>query len=77
MSQELDEFDMMDSLQDDVNAAVNEMLPFEPDRELRDDTEIEEPVEAMPERGQADLEVDDVVDPLADLDMPVLEGLDE
>jgi len=77
MSQELDEFDMMDSLQDDVNAAVTQMLPFEPDRELRDDTDIEERVEALPEGDKADLEVDDVVDPLADLDMPVLEGFDE
>lgn len=76
MSDNLDDFDMMDSLQDDVNAAVSEMLPFEPSREVREETEIEDEVEGLPKGEQADLEVDDVIDPLADLDLPALEGDD-
>jgi hypothetical protein len=76
MKSSKDEFGLMDELQDDVDAAITEMLPFEPDREMREDTKIEDEVRALPKREQADLESDDVVDPLEDLEMPVLEELD-
>lgn len=76
MTDKKDDFQLMDELQDDVDAAISDMLPFEPGKELRDDTEIENKVEALPEREQADLELDDVVDPLEDLELPVLEGSD-
>jgi len=76
MKSSKDEFGLMDELQDDVDAAITEMLPFEPDREMRADTKIEDEVRALPKREQADLESDDVVDPLEDLEMPVLEELD-
>lgn len=79
MTKQKDDFELMDSLQDDLDAAISEMLPFEPCRELCDKTAIEEPtdpepVEAVPNLPESDSDGDDVVDPLDGLDMPALEG---
>jgi len=69
-----DEFELMDELQLDVERIVNETIPFEPDAELREQTDHEEPVEG----GQLS---DGVDEQPADIelfaDAPLLEEFDE
>jgi hypothetical protein len=68
---DLDDFEFMDAIQDEHERAVNELLPFEPGREVREETAHEERVEAFPADELATVEQDDIIDPLADLDVGV------
>lgn len=43
---DVDDFEWMDRLQDESGAVVDDAIPFEPDRELRDETPHEEPKDA-------------------------------
>lgn len=47
---------LLNELDSDVRAAINDVLPFEPAEELKEDTEIEESVEAGLPRAETDVE---------------------
>jgi hypothetical protein len=71
---DLDDIAFMDTLQKEVEESVNETIPFEPDRELQEQTGHEEPVEFSAGWETDDVEADDVTEPLADLELDDLEG---
>lgn len=78
-----DEFELMDSLQDDVEATVSEELPFEPDQELRDETPHEDVVEdeydgtADPDDvDERDIELT-IFDGMLDFETDINDGFDE
>lgn len=78
-----DEFSFMDQLQDDADEAIEQLLPFEPDREVRQDTEHEEPVEAEPEffepddEAAADPDQFDIMDIEHNFETDIVEGFDD
>jgi len=51
MTDNKDDFGLMDDLQDDIDAAVDEALPFEPAEELREETRLEEAIEDESDNG--------------------------
>lgn len=78
-----DDFEFADELQDEVDAAITEAIPFNPDIELRDQTDHEESYDAAPERFEPDeaTEADpdrwDIVDGDLSFDHNIMEGFDE